>query len=402
MHSLFEPLESEARAGTQLAPVVLAVALDQTYDYIVPEGLEVEPGCFVLVPFGPQSRIGVVWDKPVGETGKPVDRKKLKTITARLDVPPLPEITLRFAEWIARYTLAPLGMTVRMMMSARAAFEPTKPRFGVTLVEGAPEPPRMTPARKRALEIAGDGAIRAKAALALAAECSSGVVDGLVASGNLVEVAIPDKRPPLPDPHYRVTEFETEQAAAVHALRSAVDGANFSTTLLDGVTGSGKTEVYFEAVARTLERGHQALIMLPEIALTDQFMRRFEARFACQPVEWHSALSGPERGRVWKQTATGEARVVVGARSALFLPFCRSRPYHRRRGARRRLQAGRPGALPGARHGRAARQSRRLPGDPRFGDTVDRNARQCAHRALSPRHPPGALLGGIAPRCDRH
>ena len=102
MHSLFEPLESEARAGTQLAPVVLAVALDQTYDYIVPEGLEVEPGCFVLVPFGPQSRIGVVWDKPVGETGKPVDRKKLKTITARLDVPPLPEITLRFAEWIAR------------------------------------------------------------------------------------------------------------------------------------------------------------------------------------------------------------------------------------------------------------------------------------------------------------
>ena len=124
----------------------------------------------------------------------------------------------------ASYTLAPLGMTVRMMMSARAVFEPTKPRFGVTLVEGAPEPPRMTPARKRALEIAGDGAIRAKAALALAAECSSGVVDGLVASGNLVEVAIPDKRPPLPDPHYRVTEFGTEQAAAVHALRSAVDG----------------------------------------------------------------------------------------------------------------------------------------------------------------------------------
>ncbi len=107
----------------------------------------------------------------------------------------------------------------------------------------------------------------------------------------------------------------------MHALRSAVDGGNFSTTLLDGVTGSGKTEVYFEAVARTLERGHQALIMLPEIALTDQFMRRFEARFGCPPVEWHSALSGPERGRVWRAAATGEARVIVGARSALFLPF---------------------------------------------------------------------------------
>ncbi|KAB2944183.1 MAG: primosomal protein N' [Hyphomicrobium sp.] len=321
MHSLLDPLETNARARTQLAPVVLAVALDQTYDYLVPPGLELEPGCFVLVPFGPQSRIGVVWDKAVGEPGKPVDAKKLKAITARLDAPPLPAISLRFAEWIARYTLSPLGMTVRMMMSARAVFEPQKPRFGVTLVEGAPEPPRLTPARKRALEVAGDGAIRAKAALAAAAECSTGVIDGLVASGNLIEVAIPEKRPPLPDPNHRATEFTPEQAAAVHTLRSAVDGANYSVTLLDGVTGSGKTEVYFEAVARTLERGHQGLIMLPEIALTDQFMRRFEARFGASPVEWHSALSGPERGRVWRQTATGEARVVVGARSALFLPF---------------------------------------------------------------------------------
>ena len=326
MSTLLDALETEARAGLRLAPVVLAVALDQTYDYLVPDELPIEPGCFVLVPFGPQSRIGVVWDKPVGgatgEPAKPVDPKKLKAITARLDAPPLPAITLRFAEWIAKYTLAPLGMTVRMMMSARAVFEPQKPRFGVTLVEGAPEPPRMTPARKRALEIAGDGAIRGKAALALAAECSSGVVDGLVASGNLVEVAIPEKRPPVPDPRHNATEFTPQQEAAVHMLRSAVDGANFSVTLLDGVTGSGKTEVYFEAVARTLERGHQALIMLPEIALTDQFMRRFERRFGAAPVEWHSALSGPERGRVWRQAANGEARVVVGARSALFLPFC--------------------------------------------------------------------------------
>lgn len=321
MQSLFEPIEKEAGAAMRLAPVVLAVALDQTYDYIVPDEVEIEPGCFVLVPFGPQSRIGVVWDKPVGEPGKPVDPKKLKAIQARLDAPPLPAITLRFAEWIAKYTLAPLGMTVRMMMSAKSVFEPQKPRFGVTLVEGAPIPPRMTPARQRALDIAGDGAIRAKAALAQAAGCSTGVVDGLVASGNLVEVAIPEKRPPLPDPKHRVTEFTPEQEAAVHQLRASVDGANFSVTLLDGVTGSGKTEVYFEAVARTLERGHQALIMLPEIALTDQFMRRFEARFGSAPVEWHSALSGPERGRVWRQTATGEARIVVGARSALFLPY---------------------------------------------------------------------------------
>lgn len=321
MDSLFAPLDDEPRGAPVTVPVVMAVALDQTYDYIVPEGVEVEPGCFVLVPFGPQTRTGVVWDRPVGEPGKPVDPKKLKAVVARLDVPPLPEITLRFAEWIAKYTLAPLGMTVRMMMSARAAFEPVKPRFGVTVVEGAADPGRMTPARRKALDIAGDGAIRAKSALAQEAGCSTGVVDGLVASGNLVEVAIPEKRPPLPDPHHREMEFTPEQHQAVHALRASVDAQNFSVTLLDGVTGSGKTEVYFEAVARALEHGRQAVIMLPEIALTDQFMRRFHSRFGCAPVEWHSALSGPERGRVWRQAATGEARVVVGARSALFLPF---------------------------------------------------------------------------------
>jgi primosomal protein N' (replication factor Y) (superfamily II helicase) len=317
--SLLDALEPQAARAC--AAVVLTVALDQSYDYLVPDGLELEPGCFVVVPFGPQTRVGVVWDGAVGETGKAVDPKKLKSIIERLDVPPLPVISLRFAEWIARYSLAPLGMVVRMMMSARTAFEPSKPRFGVTVVEGAALPPRMTPARTRALEIAADGAIRPKSALGAQAQCSTGVVDGLVASGNLVEVAIPEKRLPKPDAKYHETEFTPEQARGVHALRSAVDGANFSVTLLDGVTGSGKTEVYFEAVARTLERGKQALIMLPEIALTDQFMRRFTSRFGCAPVEWHSALSGPERGRVWRAAATGEARVVVGARSALFLPF---------------------------------------------------------------------------------
>ncbi|MGZ5915555.1 MAG: primosomal protein N' [Hyphomicrobium sp.] len=321
MDSLLEPLERGERKAALCAPVVLAVALDQSYDYLVPAGLELEPGAFVLVPFGPQSRIGVVWDRAIGEPGKAVDPKKLKSIAGVVDVPQLPLSSLRFAEWIARYTLAPLGMVVRMMMSARAAFEPVKPRFGVTVVEGAPEPPRMTPARTRALEIAGDGAIRAKSALAAQAECSTGVIDGLVAAGSLAEVAIQEKRLPQLDARHRETEFSPEQARAVHALQSAVDGGNFLVTLLDGVTGSGKTEVYFEAVARTLERGGQALIMLPEIALTDQFMRRFAERFGCSPVEWHSALAGPERGRVWRAAATGEARVIVGARSALFLPF---------------------------------------------------------------------------------
>ena len=302
-------------------PVLLPVALDQTYDYALPSGLEVEPGDFVIVPFGPQTRIGLVWDQPVGDQGKPVGEKKLKAIIERMDAPALPPTSLRFAEWVARYTLAPLGMVVRMMMSAQAAFEPVKPRLGVARVEGANEPPRMTPARKRALDIAADGLIRAKSALASEAACSTGVIDGLIEAGCLVEVVIPERRFPRPDPAHATVTFTEAQQEAVETLSAAVGAGAFSVSLLDGVTGSGKTEVYFEAVARALEQGRQALIMLPEIALTSQFMDRFKARFGCAPAEWHSALSGPERGRVWRAAATGEARVIVGARSALFLPY---------------------------------------------------------------------------------
>ena len=313
-------LETPARAAGSL-PVLLPVALDQTYDYLAPaEGPAPAPGSFVLVPFGPQSRIGIIWDEPRGPE-KPVDPAKLKTIIGVLDAPPLPELSLRFAEWIASYTLAPLGMVVRMMMSAREVFEPQKPRFGVAIVEGAPEPPRLTPARKRVLEVAADGLIRAKSVLAHEAACTASVVDGLIAAGCLVEAAIPEKRCPVPDPHHRRIEFTEDQERAVMSLRAAVDGGTFSVTLLDGVTGSGKTEVYYEAVARALEKGRQALIMLPEIALTSQFMGRFADRFGCPPVEWHSALSSPERARIWRAVASGEARVVVGARSALFLPY---------------------------------------------------------------------------------
>ena len=322
MESFLDKLEgTPAKAQDRpLVPVLMPVALDQTYDYLVPDGVEVEPGAFVLVPFGPQSRIGIVWDEPRG-VQKPLDPKKLKAITSRLDVPPLPVISLRFAEWIAKYTLSPLGMVSRMMMSAQTAFEPEKPRFGVRLVEGAALPAKMTAARTKALEVARDGSIRAKSELAHLAGCSTGVIDGLVAAGILVEVAIPEKQFPRPNPAHHQTEFTESQGQAVETLRASVEAANFSVTLLDGVTGSGKTEVYFEAVARTLAAGQQALIMLPEIALTSQFLDRFARRFGAQPVEWHSALSPPERGRIWKGVARGDVRCVVGARSALFLPY---------------------------------------------------------------------------------
>jgi primosomal protein N' (replication factor Y) len=324
LESLLAPFEDGVPGGGldgPAVPVLLPVALDQTYDYLLPADGEAKPGAFVVVPFGPQTRIGLLWDRALGEAaGKAAADKKLKRITQVLaDVPPLPTLSLRFAEWVARYTLTPLGMVARMMMGPSSLFEPARPRFGVRLAAAAP--PRLTPARRRVLDIVADGLVRAKPALAGEAQCSTGVIDRLIAAGTLVEVAIPDRRMPLPNPAHREVDFAGAQAHAVDAVGAAAAAGTYSVTLLDGVTGSGKTEVYFEAVAQTLRKGGQALIMLPEIALTSQFMDRFANRFGCLPVEWHSALSAAERARAWRATATGEARVVVGARSALFLPY---------------------------------------------------------------------------------
>ena len=229
---------------------------------------------------------------------------------------------MRFAEWVARYTLAPLGMVVRMMMGPPAVFEPGKPRFGVACNEDAPRAAAHDArAQARARDRRRRPGARQGARWPRKPQCSTGVIDGLVEAGTLVEVAIPERRLPVPNPAHAEVEFSDAQAVAVHAMRAAADARCFSVTLLDGVTGSGKTEVYFEAVARALEQGRQALIMLPEIALTSQFMDRFTGRFGCPPVEWHSALSSAERARAWRAAANGEARVVVGARSALFLPY---------------------------------------------------------------------------------
>jgi len=302
----------------QRVAVLLPVALDATYDYKLGPGIEAPPGSFVLVPFGRQERLGVVWDGPTEGSGE-VAESKLKAIAEVLDVPPLPAISMRFVEWVAKYTLGQKGMVLRLMMGASAAFETAPQRFGVRLV-GEP-PHRVTPGRQRVIDIARDGLIRGKSALAMEAGVSPAVVDGLVQAGTLVQVELPAKSYPLPDPVASQPKFNGSQEAAVHQLRAAVDASNFSVSLLDGVTGSGKTEVYFEAVARALAKGNQVLVLLPEIALTSQFVDRFKERFGVPPIEWHSGIGQTERGRIWRAVSTGEARIVVGARSALYLPY---------------------------------------------------------------------------------
>jgi primosomal protein N' (replication factor Y) len=299
--------------------VLLPLALPAPYDYAVPEGMQVAPGQFVVVPLATVEYLGVVWPRGESTEAPKLDPKKLREIIEIVDdVPPLPRVSLDFADWVARYTLTSPGMVLRMMMSAGRAFSPPAPRYGVRLIGAAPS--RMTPARARVLEVAGNGMTWVKSALAEAAGVSPGVIDGLVDAGTLITEELPAWAPPHLDLSTARARLTPEQAeAASELLANASDG--FSVTLLDGVTGSGKTEVYFEAIAAALARRKQALVLMPEIALTAHFIARCQEHFGAKPAEWHSGLTSPMRGRVWRAVAENQAKLVVGARSALFLPF---------------------------------------------------------------------------------
>jgi primosomal protein N' (replication factor Y) len=312
-------MESESRrprTGARAVPVLVPMPADKPFSYAVPDGMEVVPGSIVRIPLGPREVAGIVWD----EEGDAVDPGKLRPISAVFDCPPISHEMRRFVDWVSTYTLSPPGIVARMILRAPEAFDP-QPHVEGLQRTGA-EPDRMTAARARVLELTSDGLAWTRSGLAHAAGVSMTVIDGLKAQG-LFETAWIPPRPVVaaPDVSYAVPELTPDQAAAAAELRSAAAEQSFGVTLIDGVTGSGKTEVYFEAVAAALDKGRQALILLPEIALTQAFLERFQDRFGSKPAEWHSDLPPRMREKVWRQVAEGRVRVVAGARSALFLPF---------------------------------------------------------------------------------
>ncbi|QND51042.1 primosomal protein N' [Phyllobacterium sp. 628] len=300
----------------KIVPVLVPMPAAKPYSYAVPEGMDVKAGSIVRVPLGPREVAGIVTE---GSTDS-VDAKKLRPISELFDCPPVDGDMMRFMRWAADYTISPPGMVARMVLRVPAAFDPEPPVPGLRFSGQHPE--RMTGARSRVLELAGDGLAWTRTGLAHAAGVSATVVDGLAAQGVFEQVMIP-ARPVVapPDPTYAPAELSGDQADAAKQLVDAMTGGGFSVSLLDGVTGSGKTEVYFEAVAKAIEDGKQVLILLPEIALTQQFLERFHDRFGSKPAEWHSDLAPKTRERVWRQVMEGQVRVVAGARSALFLPF---------------------------------------------------------------------------------
>jgi primosomal protein N' (replication factor Y) (superfamily II helicase) len=309
---------ASSAASTHIVDVLVPVALNQTYSYRVPRGMELKAGDVVGVPLGPREVLAVVW----AENANPDPRlhNRLKDVSEKLDVPPLRGELRSLVDWVANYTLSARGMVLRMSLRMGEHLGPERVRVGVRLI-GEP-PRRLTPARRRVIELLSDGLLHGKAEAAKEAGVSAGVIDGLVDEGTLVVEAMPRPlAPPPPDPSYAQPDFTRQQRAAVDAMRALAANGSFHVALLDGVTGSGKTEVYFEAVAEMIRRGKQSLILMPEIALTGQFLDRFVQRFGVRPIEWHSELSPRTRQRNWAAISTGEAPVVVGARSALFLPY---------------------------------------------------------------------------------
>lgn len=288
-------------------------------DYRVPAGMTVEPGSVVIAPLGPRQVLGIVWEPDRLDGGADIPASKLRPLLEALPVPPLSAPLRRLIEWTADYYCAPLAAVARMALGSMAAL-----KGGGTATEyrlSGAEPVRLTPQRAAAMDALHDEQATIRE-LAERASVSEGVLRGMVSAGLLEAVTVDLDRPyPRPRADHAAPDLSADQQAAADLFVAAVQAGRFAPFLLDGVTGSGKTECYFEAMAAALAAGTQVLVMLPEIALTENFLRRFEARFGVPPVLWHSSLKSSERRRAWRAIVSGDAQVVVGARSALFMPY---------------------------------------------------------------------------------
>ena len=300
-----------------LVAVLTAQPIDRFLDYKAPEG-GCHLGAFVEVPLGPRKVLGVVWGKGAGD----FDYAKVRSVMRVLDVAPMREEMREFLTRAADYTLTPMSAMLRL--ATRAPGLGDAPSMRTVYRLGSAEPTRVTEARTKVLEVLCDygGLSFTLGELAEMAGVGTSVVKGLVKQGAVSEEDAPRDVPyPRLDPDYGGKELSADQADGAEVLRAALRTDAYGTTLLKGVTGSGKTEVYLESVAECLRMGRQALVLLPEIALSGEFINRVEARFGFKPAEWHSGVTMTERRRCWKMVGQGAAQLIVGARSALFLPF---------------------------------------------------------------------------------
>lgn len=298
----------------QNAQILFPVNVPGAFDYAVPDHMVLEVGDFVYAPIGKQMKLGVVVGFAPAEPGRALKEVAEKKLTR-----PLSPALIKFVMWTAKYNVASPGQVLRMVIRSYKALDPSPM---VTHYAPTGETPRqLTPSRRAVLREGGPFPARASE-IAARAGVSVGVVKGLVKVGGMCEIARPVDAPfENPDPDHPGMALTQGQKAASAELVAQLKLGGFSVSLLDGVTGSGKTEVYFEAVAEALRQGGQVLVLVPEIALTQAGLERFEKRFGAKPAAWHSGIGDAPRRRVWREVAQGRAKLVVGARSALYLPF---------------------------------------------------------------------------------
>ncbi|VAV88957.1 Helicase PriA essential for oriC/DnaA-independent DNA replication [hydrothermal vent metagenome] len=304
-----------------LAKILFPLPVPEPFDYLVPASLQVTAGSYVIAPLGTRKAVGVVW--AITELPEPPKGRKLKQVLEVFATRPMSQQQRDFIDFVGKYTCAGSGRVLRMCLPNLDALLASPTRSLIT--RSAQIPTKLTPARNKVLEIVADKSWPI-GKLAEAAGVGSGVVNGLLKAGGLQKTMQAVDGPfAQPQPERSGLKLTASQIAASNTLIQTVQQQKFTPVLLDGITGSGKTEVYFEAVAEALRQhpDHQVLILLPEIALTQDVLQRFAVRFGAKPAEWHSDVTGAMRRRVWRQVANGTARIVVGARSALFLPFAK-------------------------------------------------------------------------------
>mgnify|MGYP001194663361 CR=1 FL=1 len=318
--SLFgdEREEKQAVPVGKTLSVLVPYPVDKAYDYAIPKNLEVHEGDYVCVPLGQREITGVIWGQAAGD----IEPKKLKAIISKYPLKPMPEIHRKFIDWVAHYNLAAKGMVLKMSLSAPAALNPPKPSIAYRK-KVSDIPAKLPEKRKAVLETMTEGKTYSATELAEMAGCSTSVIKGMTEKG-LLEMVEVFGSPPCssinPDAGQHI-DLSKQQDDAAQEIISDINAQKFSVSLLDGVTGAGKTEVYFEGVAQALKNGKQVLILLPEIALSNAFLDRFKKRFGCAPALWHSGLGTAQRRETWRGVANGKTKVVIGARSALFLPY---------------------------------------------------------------------------------
>lgn len=306
--------------GAARVTVLAAMPIGQPYDYAVPATMTLVVGDIVRIPFGKREVNGVVWPSSDVQAGSG-KKLKLKAVLHRYDVPALSTQHIEFVEWTARYTLSDLGSVLKLMLSPSDVLEAGRETalYHLGIIAGDA---KLSAPRQRVIAALQEGRSLTAAAVCSVAECTPSVLQAMVQAGQLKKIATPGQAPASninPD-HGHVT-FSTAQLEAAHELEKRVSAKSFAPVLLDGVTGSGKTEVYFAAVAEALRQGRQALVLLPEISLSSQFTRRIEQRFGVAPALWHSEVTPAQKRSTWQGVARGETQIVLGARSALFLPF---------------------------------------------------------------------------------